>query len=75
MPGVVGCANPKVPHKPSQAPTLGVVTIVAHAGDAQLYLLVMGVVFVAAYRLVRGPLPDVAKRRSPRQPIGQTKPG
>jgi hypothetical protein len=36
--------------------------LLAHAGDAQLYLLIPGAVFFVVYRLVRGPLPDEPKR-------------
>jgi hypothetical protein len=42
----------------------GVVTLVAHAGDVQLYLLVPGVVFFVAYRLARGPVSKEQKQTS-----------
>jgi hypothetical protein len=35
--------------------------LLAHAGDTGLYLLVPGVVFLAVYRMVRGPLSDEPK--------------
>lgn len=39
--------------------------LLAHAGDAGLYLLVPGVVFLVVYRMVRGPLSGEPKRARP----------
>lgn len=46
---------------PDPADRLAPMDLLAHAGDAGLYLLVPGVVFLVVYRLARGPLSNEPK--------------